>query len=181
MSPDTGTTLINPLKMKIIDNFLSDEDFKTICNLILTPSRSREQTFCWNYNSNVSHYDEEEHYWKYKYVHTAFEDVQCTTAMNILTPFIEDERLDCKAMKRIIINAYPWTPKVYKHEEHTDYEFPHKGALLNLVTCNGYTFVEGKKVKSVANRVLLFNPSLPHYGTTTSNAKRRVIVNFNYF
>ena len=67
-----------------------------------------------------------------------------------------------------------------KHQKHFDFEFPHKGAILYLNTCDGYTWCQGEKVYSVANRVLLHDPSIPHYSTTTTTDHRRVIVNLNY-
>ena len=161
--------------MKVIDNFLKPKDFKTISDEILGPS------FSWTYWHRVSDSNDKTDNCNSKFTHIAFVDIQLTSAVQVLARFIEDERLDCKAMKRIIINSYPWTPTVYEHGVHEDYMFPHKGALLNLTTCDGYTVVEGEKIPSVANRVILFDPSKPHYGTTTSNAKRRVIVNFNHF
>lgn len=161
--------------MKIIDNFLNSEDFKTISNEILN------QYFTWSFWHQVSDDNDTHTYWNSKFYHLAFENIQLTSAVDILLPFINDERLQCNGMKRIILNSYPWTPKVHEHGVHEDYMFPHKGALLNLTTCDGYTVIENKKIPSVANRVILFDPSKPHYGTTTSNAQRRVIVNFNYF
>ena len=161
--------------MKVIDNFLSPKDFQTISDEILGAS------FHWRYWHRVSDENDRPDNCNSKFTHMAFEDMQITTAVEVLAPFIEDARLDCKAMKRIIINSYPWTPTVYEHGVHEDYMFKHKGALLNLTTCDGYTCIGNKKIQSVANRVILFDPSKPHYGTTTSNAQRRVIVNFNYF
>ena len=161
--------------MKVIDNFLSPNDFKTISDEILGPY------FLWRYWFRVSDENDRADNCNTKFTHMAFEDIQITSATELLSPLIEDERVDCKAMKRIIINSYPWTPTVYEHGVHEDYMFPHKGALLNLTSCDGYTCIGKKKIPSVANRLILFNPSKPHYGTTTSNAQRRVIVNFNYF
>ena len=65
---------------------------------------------------------------------------------------------------------------------HIDYPFPHKGAILSLNTCNGYTKLEdGTKVDSVANRILLFDASTPHCSTTTSDTTARFNININYF
>ena len=161
--------------MKVIDNFLNPSDFKAISDEILGAS------FSWTYWHRVSDSNDKNDNCNSKFTHVAVVDIQLTSAVQVLAPFIGDERLDCKAMKRIIINSYPWTPTVYEHGVHEDYMFPHKGALLNLTTCDGYTVIENKKIPSIANRVILFDPSKPHYGTTTSNSKRRVIVNFNYF
>lgn len=161
--------------MKIIDNFLDTKDFKTISDEVLG------NYFTWSYWYRVSDDNDNNDYCNSKFYHIAFRDIQLTSAVNLLAPFINDERLECNGMKRIILNSYPWTPTVYEHGVHEDYMFPHRGALLNLTTCDGYTVIEDEKIPSVANRVILFDPSKPHYGTTTSNAKRRVIVNFNYF
>ena len=41
-------------------------------------------------------------------------------------------------------------------------------------------FIDGTKVDSVCNRVALFDGSVPHYSATPSNAKERLVLNFNY-
>ena len=54
-------------------------------------------------------------------------------------------------------------------------------AILYINTNNGYTkFKKGGKVKSVANRMLIFDSQLEHAGVTCTDALRRVVVNFNY-
>ena len=64
---------------------------------------------------------------------------------------------------------------------HRDYETKHKGVLYSLNTCDGYTiFEDGTKVKSVANRALLFDPSIPHCSTTCTNAWYRSNIILNY-
>lgn len=159
--------------MKVIDNYLPREQFENISKHILHPN------FMWKYWDRVSDKTDKDDVWNSKFTHVAFENIQLTDAVNVLADFINS--VGCKALKRIIINSYPWTPEVKEHAPHKDYDFKHKGALLNLSTCDGYTYVEGEKVMSVANRVILFDPSKSHYGTTTSSNKRRVIVNMNYF
>ena len=68
-----------------------------------------------------------------------------------------------------------------EHSEHSDYPFSHKGALFSLNTCDGYTkFNDGTKVESVANRIIFFDASKNHQSTTTSNAKLRYNINFNF-
>ena len=159
--------------MKVVDNYLPREQFERITDHIL------DHKFYWYYWNTVSNDDDPDEVWNSKFLHKAFDSIQLTDAVNVLGDFINS--VGCKALKRIIINSYPWTPKVMEHPPHKDYDFKHKGALLNLTTCDGYTYVEGEKVMSVANRVIFFDPSKSHYGTTTSNNKRRVIINMNYF
>ena len=66
--------------------------------------------------------------------------------------------------------------------KHIDFDFSHKGAILYINSCNGYTKLEdGTKIDSVANRILFFDPSTPHCSTTTSDTTARFNINFNYF
>ena len=84
-------------------------------------------------------------------------------------------------MIRIKLNAYPYTSVVKEHKEHVDYDFKNMGALFSLNTCDGYTkFNDGTKVESVANRIVFFDASNYHQSSTTSNAKLRYNINFNF-
>jgi len=82
---------------------------------------------------------------------------------------------------RIKVNFYPGTPTLVEHEPHTDYPFPHQGAVLALNTCNGFTRIKNRTIKSVANQMILFDPSKPHNSTTCTDQKGRWTINFNYF
>ena len=69
-----------------------------------------------------------------------------------------------------------------EHGMHQDRPFDHKGMLIYMNTCDGYTrFESGEKIDSVANRIVFFNPFIKHTSTNTTNASRRVTINFNYF
>ena len=55
-------------------------------------------------------------------------------------------------------------------------------SIFYINTNNGYTkFEDGTKVESVANRMLTFPANMKHTGTTCSDEKIRVVINFNYF
>ena len=41
-------------------------------------------------------------------------------------------------------------------------------------------FEDGKKVESVANRMLTFPANMKHTGTSCTDEKTRVVINFNY-
>ena len=83
---------------------------------------------------------------------------------------------------RMKVNCFPATSQVYEHLTHTDYDYPHKGALLCLNTCNGYTKMEdGTKIESVANRNVIFDGSTPHNSTNCTNEKARFVLAVNYF
>ena len=83
---------------------------------------------------------------------------------------------------RMKVNCFPATSQVYEHLSHIDYDYPHKGALLCLNTCNGYTKMEdGTRIESVANRMIFFDTSKPHSSTTCSDQPKRcnIVINYN--
>jgi|13_taG_2_1085334.scaffolds.fasta_scaffold67330_2 hypothetical protein len=101
-------------------------------------------------------------------------------AFEKLQPLIEI--LNPKTLIRIKINNYPQTPRVVHHQDHVDYDYTHKGALFCVNTNNGVTVIENKtEVESVENKLILFDTSKVHHGTTTSNNNRRINININYF
>ena len=97
-----------------------------------------------------------------------------------LIPFL-NSLPDFKALIRIKANFYPQTPEIIEHAPHRDTEFEHKGAIISLNTCDGFTRLEdGTKVNSIANRVLFFNAHQLHNSSTTTNEKGRFNININY-
>mgnify|MGYP003116175127 FL=1 len=163
--------------MKVIDNFLPIDVFQNIHREIMGDNLT------WLYRPNVAREDDKDELWNYFHSHLAYdEDRPWSTLYDIVFPFIEQVHQvePLRACMRIMANAYPHTPELKLHQKHTDFDFSHKGAILYLNTCDGYTWCQGEKVYSVANRVLLHDPSIAHYSTTTTTDKRRVIVNLNY-
>ena len=83
---------------------------------------------------------------------------------------------------RIKINFFPNTSELQEHAYHIDYDYPHKGAILSLNTCDGYTKIQetGEKYPSVANTLVIHDPSKQHCSTTTTNALGRFNIVINY-
>lgn len=160
---------------EIIDNFLPQDEFLKIKNSILNP------TFSWHLNPNVSNLQEKlkiqsSYYFTHLFYLNLYIDQNCSIFSDILNI------LKVKSLIRIKANLYPSTEKIICHTPHCDYDFDHKGAIFYLNTNDGFTILEdGKKVESIENRLLLFNPSKPHSSTTCTNDKCRVNINFNYF
>jgi len=150
--------------MKIIDNVLPQDEFDAIVNAFL-----KERSLPWFIEENVSGMGIEDH---------------CYFTHNIKVTIKElfplGEILQSKIFYRIKANLYPRTHKVYHHKDHVDGDFPHRGAILYLNTNNGFTVVNGTPVESVANRLLLFDPQIPHHSTTCSDQQYRANINFNF-
>jgi hypothetical protein len=90
--------------------------------------------------------------------------------------------LKIKALMRVKGNLYTRTEKQEIHPFHTDYPFKHKGVIFYVNTNNGLTILEdGTEIKSVENRLLLFDPSKPHKSTSCTDEKYRMNINVNYF
>ena len=57
----------------------------------------------------------------------------------------------------------------------------YKIAIFYLNSNDGYTLFEcGRKIESVANRVVIFDGKLKHCGTSCTNQKNRIVLNINY-
>ena len=94
------------------------------------------------------------------------------------------QRLAVRKLDRIKMNL---TPRTFFHRKggmHIDLigqSSPQKTAVFYVNTNNGWTeFKKGGKVKSVANRMVIFDSKLYHEGYSCTDQKRRVVMNFNW-
>ncbi len=100
---------------------------------------------------------------------------------NEIIPYL-NQKLNIKSLIKMKINMYTFTETIREHGMHIDAPYSHKAAILSINTCDGYTKLEdGTKIDSIENRILLFDASRPHAGSTTTNQSVRVNININYF
>ena len=162
---------------KVIDDFLDKKVFKEIQESIL------ENTYFPWYFSDYTDYLGEKGLDKGKYIHTFYENNNSNSKhYNLLLPIIE--KLKCVSLIKIKINSTNCSNEITEGTYHVDNK--HKGtttAVYYINTNNGYTKFKKnkKKINSVENRMVIFDSSLKHLGTNTTNAKRRVVLNINYF
>ena len=172
------------MDLKIIDNFLDVSEFSTLINNTIGRSDGHQTEF--RVVSNVENFGvREEDYWSWYLVNMIYyEDIpQNEIYPNICNLFIPrfQHIANFKTMIRIKMNAFPYTNVVKEHKKHIDFNYENIGAVFSLNTCDGYTkFSDGTKVESVANRIVFFDASKYHQSTTTSNAKLRYNMNFNF-
>jgi len=162
--------------VQVIDNFLSKEDFKSVYDHIMSAE------FAWYWNDVVYRGSKKENQvTNYYETHLLYQNIPMSNSFDfIIDKFFK--KLDIKALERMKVNCYPGQDTLFEHGFHVDRNYTHKGAIFCLNTCNGYTaFKTGEKIDSVENRMILFDPSKEHSSTNTTNAKRRVNINFNYF
>ena len=177
------------VKIRAIDNFLNPDDWKVISEAMLGTNDPRGSAghVGWVWNPAVttgtgSEICDELDDWQF--THTIFNQLgyEQSPLFNFIQPIISDPRLNVRAIQRIKANLNPRHHKIIKHGFHTDVDYECNTAIFYLNTNNGYTeFEDGNKVPSVANRMIIFPSTVRHSGTTCTDAKRRVLINFNYF
>ena len=161
--------------MKVIDNFLSDEDFKITQDFFLGSYLD------WNLNDSIVSF--EKGIDQYQFVHE-FCNVQRpfkSNYSNFLQPILT--KLNAKYIFRIKANLRPRTSQGVITDYHTDMDLNQQTAIFYLNTNNGYTKFKDNSipdVQSVANRFLTFYGGLEHSGTSCTDQNVRVVLNINY-
>ena len=171
--------------MKIKDNYLPFDDYIKLSKSLLGES------FPWFYSPWVV--DPEDRYEKneldhYQLYHLFYDNaqepyVQSGYLFETLKPLLQVIGCDIRALVRIKANNMLRRSRIIKHGYHVDYPWDDCTTSIYYVNTNdGYTeFEDGTKVESVANRLITFPSSMKHTGTTCTDSKNRVVINFNYF
>tara|TARA_B100001113_G_scaffold71944_1_gene55733 strand:+ start:544 stop:1044 length:501 start_codon:yes stop_codon:yes gene_type:complete len=155
--------------MKIIDNFLSEEEFKNLRDYISSTS------FPWYFglvtnDSKIA-----------QFVHSFYaNDIPNPTYSNV--EFLRG-KLNMAALIRIKVNLNPRTETLQVHRDAFHIDYPDiTTAVFYLNTCDGYTlFEDGPKVNSVENRIVIFDSNMRHTGTSCTDQSGRLVMNINYF
>ena len=162
--------------MKVIDNFLSSYQFKIVESAMMSPD------FPWYFTDGITTIPEPQ---RYQFIHGFYSSPFIPPYIHIKSDrfFLLDlilQKLDVKKLTRIKANLNPRTLFNIKSGYHYDYK-DIMTAVYYINTNNGWTqFKKGGKVKSVANRMVIFDSNLEHQGVTCTDEKRRVVINFNY-
>ena len=163
------------MKYKIIDNFLPKENFNIIKNLLFSSN------FNWFYKPDVNTLNVDSPNMIFYFVHVFYKKISNSEAFNIIDKNLLSF-IDIKALIRVKANLYPNQHIKKENEFHTDYDFSHKGAIFYLNTNNGRTILNNDtKIDSIENRILFFDPSIPHDSENCTDQKVRVNININYF
>ncbi len=156
--------------MQVINQFLNPSVFSELKNQVT------DKNFPWYFPHTPG---EPEQYVNLSYYDHQFHPSVTPKLMQCLVKCTN--QLNAIAILRVKFNA---TPRNAPDQIwHTDWKLstPSKTCVIYLNTCDGYTkFSDGTKVESVANRIVFFDASKHHQSSTTSNAKLRYNINFNF-
>jgi len=165
--------------MKIEDNFLKQEEFDKIQKLMGEPS-----PFPWFYADRIVFEDDVD---KFQFIHAFYDNHmpmspfsnELDSIINIIQPF---------SIVKIRAKLLTRTPEIVESTFHVDIPLLEENlkqwttSIFYINTNNGYTkFEDGTIVESVANRMLSFPANMKHCGTSCTDERRRIVINFNYF
>ena len=152
------------------DNFLTEDKFQRLQTIILG------EEFEWYYLDNIDYIDDP---YKFQFTHAFFDQ----ELGGVLSDHYDVFNL-IDGSYRIKANLLPRTSEIEVNRFHTDIQRDsdqYTTSILYMNTNNGYTeFENGWKIESVANRLITFPAGLKHRGTSCTDKKIRVVINFNY-
>ena len=166
-------------EIQIIDNFLPLEEFLLIQELMLNSG------FPWFYNPYINYIDESSDDFQFTHVFYRASMREVIGGLHTDFPKIVElfvKTLGIKSIVQIKANMNPRTETLKQYQFHTDCDLNCNTAIFYINSNDGYTIFEnGDKIDSVENRLVIFNSSLSHTGTSCTNSKVRVLINLNYF
>tara|TARA_B100000508_G_scaffold64703_1_gene50747 strand:+ start:455 stop:946 length:492 start_codon:yes stop_codon:yes gene_type:complete len=162
--------------MTILDNHLDKFHFDNIRDNIIGNGN-----LMWNHSTKLTDSQTEECKESY-FTHAIFDNLQVKSPVwHLIKDCLLFKLPDFRTILRAKINLYPKQDNIIEHPTHVDMPFEHKGAILYLNTCDGFTRLDKDTiVESVENRLLLFDSSKPHNSTSTTTPPGRFNININY-
>ena len=164
--------------MKVIDDFLPLETFKTVQQFFLS------NQIPWYYNDSIAG------------INTDLDNYQlCYNFFDIQQPFKEScpckysqfirpvlAKISPKYVLRVKANLRPRTSHMqYCGQFHTDMKINQYTAIFYLNSNNGYTlFEDDTRVFSKENRLCVFHGHTEHAGASCTDQRRRIVLNINY-
>lgn len=157
--------------MEVIDNFLDFSEFLLIKDTLIS------NNFPWFFNDCKVDFGDDH----FQFTHFLYRSNTPTSDLcNILNPVFK--KLNVKSLIRIKCNLVTRSEKIIEYDMHQDQNFDCKTSILYVNKNNGYTkFESGEIINSVENRIVTFPTLTNHTGTSCTDEKIRVVINFNYF
>jgi len=160
---------------RIVDNFLPEDTFKTITDVLLGVD------FPWYYYFYVNtRYEQSEHIqFTHGFYHYLHENPWNSPYCDLIAPIMDN--FEWQEILRVKANLIPKTSSHIVSGYHVDDNFPHNVAIFYLNTNNGFTsFENGDTIDCVNNRMLFFDGVTKHSSVTCTDKNVRVVLNINY-
>lgn len=171
------------MKYKIIDNFLSEQEFEVYDSLPGCGDGNQLSNIPMYYSGLVGDAHDTDLYYFIHHLHNGVHpesELFNSLCMGIL------KNLKFAAIIRAKLNWYPRTEEIQEHAPHIDQhgEYYYVNALFYCNDNNGFTrFYDNEggsmKIDSKRNRMVLFEGDIPHNSSTCTDKKMRVSMNLN--
>ena len=188
--------------IQIHDNFLTQTEYEALYNVF----KSHEVN--WYYDDFINSPIDDDSDYNFQFVHPIYhynengplflEDSENwynrlrlikSSHKKLIDPILS--KLNVEVLLRMKFNMNIRTNEIIESNFHVDIgtSLPYldlnpneyKIAIFYLNSNDGYTLFEcGRKIESVANRVVIFDGKLKHCGTSCTNQKNRIVLNINY-
>ena len=158
-------------KSIVIENALEKKNFLAIKNTL------EGEFFPWYFCPGINYETDN----NFQFVHTFYNNFTIISNFyDLIIPIIKV--LKPLSIIKIKANLLPQEKNIIEHGMHVDYYHKNcKTAIYYVNTNNGYTkFLEGTKISSEENKLLIFNTEEKHTGTSCTDASKRIVINFNY-
>ena len=166
-------------EVDIKDNFLSEEELEKLKNHIY-------YDMTWRYTDSIDYEDDRKDKETFQFFHSYIHNGVQISDLSSILPILD--KINPFIVHRIKINLLTRTPSIIENSFHIDIllknnKLKHWTTSIFYVNSNdGYTkFRDGTKIESIKNRLISFPSNIPHLGTTCSNKKNRITINFNYY
>lgn len=168
------------MNIKIIDNFLNKSYHKEILNLLDGPN------FPWYYQSNITDTTKEGLLNSCGFTHSFIHEEKPTfnNYYFLILPLllkIKDE-INVKKILRSRGDMTMYSSKKHIHNYHVDYIFPNIATIYYVNDSDGDTFFKNTKqsIKPKGNRLVVFDGSIQHTGSSPTSHKNRILINSNF-
>ena len=170
--------------IKIHDDLLSPREHREIKNTFLNDKFPLP--WYWSDVVQGEDYLDVDHLDNYQMTHMCYNNCMPNHSEGsgyvAVNPIINHPDLNIRALIRIKANLNFRTSKIIRHGFHVDVPFDCMTGIYYVNSNDGYTeFKDGTKVESVANRMVTFPSQMLHSGTSCTDNRRRVAINFVYF
>ena len=165
--------MVLPSGVIIEDDFLTDQYANEIHNWFMV--------WCpWSYSPVVV--DDRDHADDFQFTHTFFDNNRGFVSEGPAGLRKIIEMINPQVWIRIKANLRMRTDEVRVSQMHTDNNISVSTTSIYYINDNDgrTTFENGSYVESRMNRFLTFPSHLKHAGSTCSNNKERLVINFNY-
>tara|TARA_R100000963_G_scaffold25152_1_gene17187 strand:- start:55 stop:576 length:522 start_codon:yes stop_codon:yes gene_type:complete len=168
-------------KTRIIDNFLNKSYHQEILNLLEGPN------FPWYYQANITSNNKIKSFYNCGFNHILIDlnGPRLSNFYYLILPFLLKIK-DTLKVNKILRCRGDMTLNSstrYTHEYHTDFPYKNIATIYYVNESDGDTIIKNSKEEKISpksNRLIIFDGSVLHAGSSPKHHKNRILINSNF-